>query len=190
VTRSERMYRRLLSIYPRSFRSGYEDEMTRLFLDQLRDARRSGRGRDLAGLWFRSVADVLSNAPAEHLRREENAVAKPADSGSVAVSLTPGPTGPSRLGYALASLPFVVLVVGQVVAPGAFEVVFSNPPAIVGLPAGIVGLFIVAVWASLAFIVIRVVHSSLGVAFGLMLFTIPAILAILLMPTAIQAVLN
>jgi hypothetical protein len=190
MTRSERVYRRLLVIYPRSFRAQYEDEMVRLFLEQLGDAQRSGRGRDVAALWLQSLGDVVSSAPGEHLQREEAAVAKPVDPGSVAVSVPLGPSGPTRLGYALASVPFILLIVAQVVAPSAFEPVFSNPPAIVGLPAGIVGLFVVAIWASLALVVIRATRSSAGIGVALIVFTVPAILAILAMPAVVVTVMN
>ena len=98
--------------------------------------------------------------------------------------------GLQRLGYALASMPFVLVVVGQVFAPGFLEPIFANPPDILGLPAGVVMLFVAAIWASLAFVVIRENPSGLGVALGLLVFTIPAILAIIFLPSTILIVLN
>jgi hypothetical protein len=99
-------------------------------------------------------------------------------------------TGLQRFGYVIASLPFVLIVVAQVLAPGFLEPIFANPPDIVGLPAGIVMLFIAAIWASLAFVVIRANPSGLGIAVGLLVFTVPAILAILYLPATILIVLN
>jgi hypothetical protein len=99
-------------------------------------------------------------------------------------------TGLQRFGYVIASLPFVLIVVAQVLAPGFLEPIFANPPEIVGLPAGIVMLFIAAIWASLAFVVIRANPSGLGMAVGLLVFTVPAILAILFLPSTILIVLN
>ena len=189
MTRSERIYRKLLLAYPRSFRDRYEDEMVRLFLDQLRDVDAADGAGQRAALWGRSVADIASSAPSEHLRKEST-VAKRVDPGSVALVVSPERTGPMRLGYAIASLPFIEILFAAIFAPGFLEPAFANPPEIVGLPAGIVVLFLVAVWASLAFVVIRAFRSGLGVAFAFLVFTFPSIVAILFIPSAILIVLN
>ena len=117
-------------------------------------------------------------------------MAKQVDPGSVALVVSPERTGPLRLGYAIASLPFVLIVVALLVAPGFMEPIFSNPPDILGLPAGIVVLFVAAVWASLAFVVIRAVRSRLGVALAVLVFTIPSIIAIIYLPATILIVQN
>lgn len=49
-------YRVLLRLLPRSFRSEFEDEMTQVFLEQLR--RSSGAGR--AGLWTETTAAIVA----------------------------------------------------------------------------------------------------------------------------------
>ena len=190
MTASERVYRRLMQVYPRSFRARYEEEMVRLFLDQLRDARRSSRTRDEAALWLRSVGDIVSSAPAEHLRREEGIVAKPVEPGSVTLSVSSGMTGQQRFGYAVAGLPFILMVILQLVGPGFMEPIFANPPAILGLPAGIVMMFAVAIWASLAFVVIRAFRSGFGIAVALLVFTVPSMIAILYLPATILIILN
>jgi hypothetical protein len=189
MSRSERIYRKLLLAYPLSFRARYEEEMVRLFLDQLRDVDAADGAGQRAVLWGRSVADIVSSAPSEHLRKETT-VAKRVDPGSVALVVSPERTGAMRLGYAIASLPFIEILFAATFASGFFEPVFSNPPEIVGLPAGIVMLFAVAVWASLAFVVIRAFRSGLGVALALLVFTFPSIVAILFIPSAILIVLN
>ena len=99
-------------------------------------------------------------------------------------------TGLQRFGYVIASIPFVLIVVAQIFAPGFLEPIFANPPDIVGLPAGIVMLFIAAIWASLAFVVIRANPSGWAIAVGLLVFTVPAILAIIYIPATILIVLN
>lgn len=189
MTRSERIYRRLLRIYPRSFRAEYEEEMTRLFLDQLDDAGRTGRSIERSSVWLHSLTDIASNAAAEHLRRE-NSVAKRVDPGSAALAVSPERTGPMRLGYALASLPFIVILATPIIAPGFFEPVSSNPPEILGLPAGIVILFLVATWASMAFLAIRMARSGVGIALALLVFTVPSIVAIVALPSMILAMLS
>jgi hypothetical protein len=189
MTRSERIYRKLLLAYPRSFRARYEDEMVRLFLDQLRDAERGAQPGERAALWARSVADIASSAPSEHLRKE-SPVAKRVDPGSVAVAVSPERSGPRRFGYAIASVPFLLLVILQVAAPGFLEPIFSNPPSIVGLPAGIIALLAVMIWAAVAFVVIRMFDSVAGSALALIAFTIPSMVAIILLPAVILIAVN
>jgi len=188
MTRSERIYRRLLRIYPRSFRADYEEEMVRLFLDQLDEAERTRRSIDRASLWLRSFSDVAWNAATEHLRRE-SPVAKRVD-GSAALAVSPERTGTTRRGYALASLPFIVMLTTPMIVPGFFEPVFSNPPAFLGLPGGIVILFVVATWASIAFLAIRMARSGAGISSALLVFTVPSLIAIILLPPAIVAIVN
>lgn len=64
---STRVYTGLLHVYPAEFRRRYGGEMSRLFADQLRDARRPS---GLAGVWLRGLADIASSAIGEHLRRD------------------------------------------------------------------------------------------------------------------------
>src|SRR5688500_63614 len=55
---SERIYRRLLHLYPREFRDEYGDEMSLLFRD------RASEGG--VGLWFQVLGDLIFHAPHEH----------------------------------------------------------------------------------------------------------------------------
>jgi putative ABC transport system permease protein len=55
---SERIYRRLLHLYPREFRDEYGDEMSLLFRD------RASEGG--IGLWFQVLGDLIFHAPHEH----------------------------------------------------------------------------------------------------------------------------
>ena len=59
----ERIYRRLLWLYPAAFRARYAEPMAQLFADQLRE---TGPLR----LWVRTAGDLVSSAVAEHLRRD------------------------------------------------------------------------------------------------------------------------
>jgi hypothetical protein len=190
VTSSERAYRVLLRLYPRPFRARYEDEMVRLFLDQMRDARESERRRALAAHWLHSLTDIATSAPTEHLQPQEATVAKTVDSSSVEVPVSSGRGGRFTLGYALASSPFVVLLLARLLAGEALEAMFMNPPAVLGLPAGIVGLFVAAVWASLAFPGIRMSRSRTGITLSLLIFTVPALLVIVSLPAVIRSALN
>lgn len=72
---SERIYRRLLRLFPIDFRFEYREEMEEIFRLRHRDAVGVGaagsgggrhRGRRLLRLWLRAVADLVRNAPREH----------------------------------------------------------------------------------------------------------------------------
>lgn len=67
----ERIYRRLLGLYPASFRARYAEPMAQLFADQLRDSRGVGVPAGPLRLWVRTVGDLFSSAASEHLRRNQ-----------------------------------------------------------------------------------------------------------------------
>jgi hypothetical protein len=64
---SERLYQRLLAIYPAAYRREYGPRMLQLFRDLRRDASRRGKRRDQATLWLRVLGDVGTTAWAEHV---------------------------------------------------------------------------------------------------------------------------
>jgi predicted permease len=57
-TFGERIYRRLLRMYPRDFSGDYADEMTHLYRDRL-------RAEGAANLWVALIADLIRTAPRE-----------------------------------------------------------------------------------------------------------------------------
>jgi putative ABC transport system permease protein len=59
-TIGERVYRRLLRLYPRDFSDEYADEMTRLYRDRARD-------EGPASVWLALIADLARTAPREQL---------------------------------------------------------------------------------------------------------------------------
>jgi putative ABC transport system permease protein len=59
-TIGERVYRRLLRLYPRDFTDDYADEMTRLYRDRV-------RGEGPASVWLALLADLMSTAPREQI---------------------------------------------------------------------------------------------------------------------------
>jgi putative ABC transport system permease protein len=59
-TIGERIYRRLLRLYPRDFSDDYADEMTRLYRDRV-------RGEGPTSVWLALIADLARTAPNEQL---------------------------------------------------------------------------------------------------------------------------
>jgi putative ABC transport system permease protein len=60
ATLGDRVYRRLLRLYPRDFSDEYADEMTRLYRDRV-------RGEGAASVWLAVLADLARTAPAEQV---------------------------------------------------------------------------------------------------------------------------
>src|SRR5215831_2448532 len=58
------LYQWLLRAFPRAFRDRFADDLTDVFADRLREARRKGTGA-VAVLWLRTIADVLMHATTE-----------------------------------------------------------------------------------------------------------------------------
>jgi capsular polysaccharide biosynthesis protein len=68
---SEKLFRRLLVLYPKEYREAFGVPMRQLFGDQCRDARQAGRFRGLAVLWARVLPDLLKTSVIEHLETLE-----------------------------------------------------------------------------------------------------------------------
>jgi putative ABC transport system permease protein len=62
----ERLFRAMLRLFPSEFRADFGESMAEDFRDQHADAAAT-RGRAVAHLWMRTMADLLRRAPAEHL---------------------------------------------------------------------------------------------------------------------------
>jgi putative ABC transport system permease protein len=60
-----KLYRKLLKLYPASFRQEYEGAMTRQFLDEQRDAQ---GWKENVGLWLHALSDIAVSAPRELVR--------------------------------------------------------------------------------------------------------------------------
>lgn len=60
-----RIFQKLLWCFPAPFRNEYGAEMVRAFREDLQQARRKN-GWSAAGIWLRSISDILTIAPQEH----------------------------------------------------------------------------------------------------------------------------
>lgn len=188
MSRHVRLYRGLLRIYPASFRAEYADEMTRLFGEQVVDATASGRPLAILRLWAASLVDLMVTAPGHHIGREEP-VPRPVDigAGNVVVSRS-GLTVGSRI--ALGLLPLWLIGFLGITAPGFMEPIFANPPAILGIPAGIVMVLIALAWMALGVLVLQRTATAVGALIAFLVFTAPSAFAALLMPAVILIIQN
>jgi hypothetical protein len=187
VNRHERAFRRLVRLYPAGFRAKYGDQMAGLFADQLRDSRTSGNPLAVAQLWAHVVIDLVATAPQQHLRKD-SPVLQPVEPTNV-----PAPAARSPLLRAVevvASVPVIVWAAVWVVAPRFMDPVFLNPPAMLGLPAGVFPVAFAGGMAVFGWLVARRART-LGVALGALVFlTIPGLLLLLLAPALILVVFN
>jgi uncharacterized protein involved in exopolysaccharide biosynthesis len=67
IALSQRVYKRLLRLYPRAHREEYGTAMAQLFRDQCRDAWQAHRGWGLAWLWLHVLPDLFKTAAYERL---------------------------------------------------------------------------------------------------------------------------
>jgi hypothetical protein len=95
-------------------------------------------------------------------------------------SVPPRAAFDNRAGYLIACLPFVVLGIVSLVTPTFLEPIFSNPPSLFGLPAGMVLLGLGIVWGALAFPVIWATSTRIGVLVAQLFFTMPSLLMVIL----------
>ncbi len=178
-----RAYEVLLRLYPRPFRDEFASEMELLFDEQLDDARRDGY-LAVAALWVRTCVDLVVTVPQHHVRRERKVpdavlAAQPIARGDIDFAHE------RRRWRIAAVLPPLWLWLVTVAMPGLMDPLFSNPPAIAGLP---MGLYLVAVSILLTIgssLVIATARSGIQVAAAIVLFVVPATLLILLGGSAI-----
>ncbi|MSU57827.1 MAG: hypothetical protein EXS35_06535 [Pedosphaera sp.] len=67
VLNSQKLYERLLALYPKAHREEYGPPMAQLFRDQSRDAWREARVRGVVVLWLRVLPDLVRTSLLEHL---------------------------------------------------------------------------------------------------------------------------
>ena len=182
MSRHERAFRRLLHLYPTAFRAEYEDQLVGLFGDQLRDYRISGGTGAVVRLWAHTLIDLAATAPQERLRKE-SPVLQPVESAPAPTTAMRSPM--QRVAVVVASVPVVMLPALWVVGPGYYDTVGFNPPAVIGLPMGIVIVACAGGMAVFGWLVARRAQT-LGVALGALAFlTIPALLMIVMAPLLI-----
>ena len=74
-TRQLGVYRALLHLFPRAFRTEYAEQVAQLFNDRLRDASRLGGRREIIGLWAAAVGDLVTNSTRMRFEQMSNILA-------------------------------------------------------------------------------------------------------------------
>jgi hypothetical protein len=162
--------------------------MISLFREQLRDARTSGERREIASLWARCLVDLVVTVPKQHFEKERRVSQVAEGSPVVLVQVRPGSSTQTRR-VLLALLPLWVLLVRSIVAPGANEPLFANPPAWYGLPFG---LTVVAIALALMIIGVVLMARSTSMRSAIYTFafvTAPATALVVLAPAIILLII-
>jgi len=67
MSRADRIFKRLLRLFPADFRGDFGDDMAATFSDQRRDVLARGGSMAALRLWWDTIRGVLTTAPREHL---------------------------------------------------------------------------------------------------------------------------
>ena len=67
MSRADRVYKRLLRLFPADFRGDFGDDMSATFSDQRRDVLAQGDLMAALRLWWDTIRGILTTAPREHL---------------------------------------------------------------------------------------------------------------------------
>lgn len=182
MSRQVRAFRALIRLYPMTFRVRYGDQMVGLFVDELREAHGDRTTLAIVRLWARVLGDIIATAPSQHLRKE-SPVLQPVDP----VPFQAPPVRPriQRIAVAVAAVPPVLWAVLWLVAPGFMEPILATPPAILGLPAGLVVSAFAGGMAAFGWVVARHARSR-AIAVGALVFlTTPALVLIVMTPALV-----
>src|SRR6476659_6275430 len=67
MSRSDRMFRRLLGLFPAEFRADFGDDMAETFRDHREAMVNRGDGRSAFALWWHTIVGIVRTAPREHV---------------------------------------------------------------------------------------------------------------------------
>src|ERR1700730_3208228 len=67
MSRADRIFRRLLRLFPADFRGDFGDDMAATFNDQRRDVLAQGGSMAAVRLWWDTIRGIATTAPREHL---------------------------------------------------------------------------------------------------------------------------
>ncbi len=90
----------------------------------------------------------------------------------------------------VASVPVILWVVIWVLAPGFMAPVLSNPPAVLGMPMGVIIIAFAAGLAAFGWHVTRRARAVWTMFGALIFLTLPALLLIVMTPSLILGLLN
>lgn len=179
MSRQVSLYRGLQRVYPSAFRDEYGEEMTRLFAEQLADARSTGRASAVPALWMRIVIDLASTAPREHVRRERQ-MAQQTEGPVVEVEPSRHANRVPRI--VLGLLPIWAFVAHRLMVPAYRDPIFAKPPEMLGLPFGIVALGLAFGVMAIGIAVLLRTDSKCIAVLALVLATVPATALVALVP--------
>jgi hypothetical protein len=92
--------------------------------------------------------------------------------------------------YVLGLLPLWILLVLAFAFPGSVDPITANPPALLGLPLGVVLVFVALAVMAVGIVALRQASSSRSTLIALLVLTVPAAVLIVVAPALILMVQN
>lgn len=178
------LYRLLLRLYPASFRAEYEQEMTWAFDRQLERTRGPLGGIAL----FSSVAiDVFVSAV--HERGTTNEATMQAVEGAVA-SVAVRPAFRAGRNLRIFSLSPLWVSLPLLLLTGSFELLYTGPPDITGIPAALVFEVAGLGWMAIGAAALWQTRSALIAAISITFFAIPSLALVVLGPVSLRILME
>jgi hypothetical protein len=188
MNRHERIYRRLLRLYPADFRARFGNEMISLFREQLRDARSSGERRQIASLWARCLVDLVVTVPKQYFEKERRVSQVAEGSPVVLVQVRPR-SSTQRPRLVLSFLPLWIFLIRSIFVPDANEPLFANPPAMFGMPLAFPLLALAFGLMAIGVVIMARTTSMRSAVFTFVFITVPSTALVVLAPAIILLVI-
>lgn len=178
------LYRLLLRLYPASFRAEYAEEMAWAFDRQLSRTRGAFGG---IALFSRVAIDLVVSAAQERVATKEAAM-QPIEGGAASLTVRPAFRA-SRLLRVIALSP-VWFSVPLLLVTGEFELLYTKPPDILGIPAGLVFEVVGLAWMALGAAALWQTRFPLIAAIAITCFSLPALTLLVLGPVLLRIGMN
>lgn len=179
------LYRLLLRLYPASFRAEYADEMAWAFDRQL--SRTHGAFGGIA-LFSRVAIDLALSAAQERITTKE-ATMQPIAGGAATLKVRPEFRA-GRVLRAIALSPLWVSVPLLMLVPGHLELLYTQPPSILGIPAGLAIEAVGLGWMALGAVALWQTRFPLIAATAITFFSLPSLALLLLGPPLLRIGMN
>lgn len=161
--------------------------MATAFTDQLRLAQASHASGRTAVLWLRTIGDVLSTAPGQHLRKGE-LVPRPVEGAARVGVVEPDRWAPARVVIAL--LPLWCAIVLWLRMPGFFDPLVDGRLSVVGVPIGSIVTFVAGLLVAFSVLAMLRSRSTLVHLTAFALLTGPSLFLIVMAPSILLIAIN
>jgi hypothetical protein len=177
------LYRLLLRLYPASFRAEYAEEMAWAFDRQLSRTRGPFGG---IALFSRVALDLVLSAAQERVTQKEAAM-QPIEGGTSSVAVRPEFRASHR--WRVVALSPLWVSVPLLLITGNFELLYTKPPDILGIPAAFVFEVVGVAWMALGAAAIWQTRFPIIAAIAITFFALPSLALLVLGPIFLRGMM-